>query len=229
MAMKKTLMLLISMTILFLIARPYVACGQEMKDTVKLPDPIRKGEVSVEEALQQRRSVRKYADRSLTLQEISQLLWAAQGITDSQGLRSAPSAGALYPLDVYIVTGEVEELTAGIYKYHPFEHELILLSEGDKRHALCGAALEQECIRDALAVIVLTAVYERSMKKYGERGIRYSHIEIGCAAQNVYLQAESLNLGTVFIGAFHDDEVKKVLNLNKDERPLAIMPVGRIK
>jgi SagB-type dehydrogenase family enzyme len=202
---------------------------EETKNSIKLPAPIPKSSVSIEEALQQRRSVRKYQGEPLSLAEISQLLWAAQGITHSMGFRTAPSAGALFPLEVYVVAGNVEDLTAGIYKYQPSDHELVKIMAGDKRSALRNAALGQSCIEDAPAVMVIAAVYERTERKYGERGVRYAQIEVGCAAENIYLQAVSLNLGTVIIGAFHDDRVKKVLDMPKDEQPLAIMPVGRMQ
>jgi SagB-type dehydrogenase family enzyme len=207
----------------------FFAFGQEAGDVVKLPSPRQDSGVSVEQALQSRRSVREYADQSLTLVEISQLLWAAQGKTHPYGLRTAPSAGALYPLELFIVAGRVDDLDAGIYRYRSHEHDLIKVADGDKRADLCNAALGQECIREAPAVIVITAVYQRVMKKYGDRGIMYTHVEVGCAAENVCLQAETLNLGTVVMGAFHDDRVQKVIGAGDDEEPLAIMPVGRKK
>lgn len=194
---------------------------------IKLPTPIYDSETAVEEALLERRSVREYRHEPLTLAEVSQLLWAAQGITHPAGLRTAPSAGGLYPLEIYLLAGDVTDLPAGIYRYKPQGNELILIAEGDARQALSQAALNQSAARDAAAVIVIAAVYERTTLKYGERGIQYVHMEVGSAAQNVYLQAVSLNLGTVFIGAFYDDEVKKVLHMGKDEQPLGLMPVGR--
>jgi SagB-type dehydrogenase family enzyme len=198
-------------------------------DRIKLPEPVYESDVPVEQALLQRRSVRDYTDRPVKLTEASQLLWAAQGITRSGGKRTAPSAGALYPLEVYLVVGEVSGLSSGVYKYLPSDHELVKVGDGDRRADLITAALSQESIEEAPAAIVITAIYERTTVKYGERGIRYVHMEVGSAAQNVYLQAVSLDLGTVFIGAFHDQEVKQALNLPADEQPLCIMPVGRIK
>jgi SagB-type dehydrogenase family enzyme len=198
-------------------------------DRIKLPEPVYESDFPVEQALLQRQSVRDYTDRPLTLAEVSQLLWAAQGITRSGGKRTAPSAGALYPLEVYLVVGEVDGLASGVYKYLPGDHELVRVGEGDRRADLSTAALSQESIEEAPAAIVITAIYERTTIKYGERGIRYVHMEVGSAAQNIYLQAVSLDLGTVFIGAFHDQDVKRVLNLPDDEEPLCIMPVGRIK
>jgi len=203
---------------------------QEFKsETIKLPEPQYDSDVSIEKALLRRRSVRSFKDSPLTLAEVSQLLWAAQGITSSRGLRTAPSAGALYPLEIYVVTGNVEDLPNGVYNYIPYKHELVRVVRGDKRIELCDAALSQTSVRNAAAVIVLSAVYERTAVKYGDRGMQYVHIETGHAAQNVFLQSVSLTLGTVVIGAFHDNAVKNILKMSDREQPLYIMPVGRMK
>lgn len=196
-------------------------------DIIKLPEPKYDSKVSIERALLERRSIRIYKDEPLTLSEVSQLLWAVQGITGSRGFRTAPSAGALYPLEVYIVVGNVKDLADGVYKYKHSGHELVKISDGDKRAELYTAAPGQSCIKNGAVVFVLSAVYERTTGKYGQRGIQYVHIEIGHAAQNIYLQAVSLNLGTVFVGAFYDGQVKAVLNMPDREVPLCIMPVGR--
>jgi SagB-type dehydrogenase family enzyme len=196
-------------------------------ERIKFPAPRSTSNTSVEEALMKRRSVRAYSGRNVTIQEVSQLLWAAQGITAPWGGRTAPSAGALYPLELYVVVGDVDGLDKGVYKYKPEGHELEKVADGDKRRELSNAALNQECIRNAAIDIVFTAVYERTTWKYKERGIRYVQIEAGHAAQNVYLQAVSLDLGTVVIGAFFDDMVKEVMHAGDDEEPLYIMPVGK--
>lgn len=198
-----------------------------LEKSIILPPPRQKGSTSIEEALWRRRSVRGYSDAPLTLAEISQLLWAAQGITNSEGFRTAPSAGALYPLEVYLVAGRVENLQNGVYKYYPEQHKLTMEIEGDLRSNLCKAALEQDCILKSSAMIIITAVFERVTLKYGNRGIMYVHMEVGHAAQNIYLQAEAINLGAVAVGAFYDEEVKKVLNLLKGEQPICIMPISR--
>lgn len=194
---------------------------------IPLPEPRRASPTSVEEALAQRRSVRDYRDEPLTLAELGQLLWAAQGITDPAGFRTAPSAGALYPLELYVVAGNVESLPPGVYRYSPRQHALAHLAEGDRRNALAGAALGQGAVREGAAVLVFAAIYARTTGKYGERGIRYVHMEAGHASQNVYLQAVALGLGTVTIGAFYDDRVKNVVGMADDEQPLYLMPVGR--
>jgi SagB-type dehydrogenase family enzyme len=195
---------------------------------VELPQPSYSSNTSIEEGLHKRRSIREYKGQPLTLPEISQLLWACQGITDpEEGFRIAPSAGALYPLEVYLAVGEAEGLEKGVYKYLPASHCLEKIRDKDIRVDLSQAALGQECVGNGAVVIVLSAVYQRTAKKYAERGIRYVHMEAGSAVQNLYLQAESLNLGTVVVGAFDDPKVKKILNLKDQETPLAIMPVGR--
>ena len=198
-------------------------------EIIKLPKPRLSSTVSVEEALLKRRSIRNFKKEPLTLSEVSQLLWSAQGITEeSMGLRTAPSAGALYPIEIYIVVGNVINLPPGIYKYNPKNHELVLIMKGDKRKELAISALGQKWIEEGAIVIVISAVYERTTSKYGERGIRYVHMEAGHVSQNIYLQAVALNLGTVAVGAFYDEEVKKLINMQKNENPLYLMPVGRI-
>ncbi|MDL1983767.1 MAG: SagB/ThcOx family dehydrogenase [Deltaproteobacteria bacterium] len=195
---------------------------------IKLPAPYYDGNTSVEMALLKRRSIRSYSNEPLSLAEISQLLWAAQGITDSRGYRTTPSAGALYPLEIYIVAGRVKDLSQGIYKYRPHENTLVKIVDGDKRAEVCRASLNQSPISDAAAVIVFCAIYERTTVKYGERGIRYVFIEVGHAAQNIYLQAVSLKLGTLVIGAFNDNELKRIMKFDLYEYPLCIMPVGKL-
>ncbi|MBS7625929.1 SagB/ThcOx family dehydrogenase [Candidatus Bathyarchaeota archaeon] len=201
---------------------------QEAGNQISLPAPRLDSDYSLELALARRRSIRDYGVGPLKLQELSQLLWAAQGVTDPRGLRTAPSAGGLYPLEVYVVAGDVEGLTGGVYKYVPGSHTLRMVLEGDRRRDLCDAALGQSWVGNAPANIVITAVYERTTIKYGERGVRYVHIEVGHAAQNLCLQATALNLGAVTVGAFHDDRVKTLLNLPESERPLYLIPIGRL-
>lgn len=193
---------------------------------MKLPEPKLKSPVSVEQALLGRRSVRDYGKDSLSVEQISQLLWAAQGITADWEGRTAPSAGALYPLEIYLVAGEVKGLEPGLYHYHPKSHTISRKKAGDLRKKVTQAALYQDEISRAPATFIIAAVYERTTGKYGERGIRYVHMEVGSAGENIYLQAESLDLVTVFIGAFEDEQVKSVLGI--DEEPLGIMPVGKM-
>jgi SagB-type dehydrogenase family enzyme len=195
--------------------------------TIHLPKPCEESATSIEKALRQRRSVREYGKEPVLLEEIAQLLWAAQGITHGKIFRTAPSAGALYPLETYVVAGDVRNLPAGVYRYLSHRHELALVLSGDVRGQLSGAALHQDSVGAAPAVIVFSAVFTRTTGKYGKRGIRYAHMEAGGAAQNVALQAVSLGLGTVMIGAFDDDAVHGALSLPTEEEPMLIMPVGR--
>jgi len=195
-----------------------------------LPAPEIKGDMSVEEALESRRSRRNFNDKALSAEQLSQILWAAYGITEpGRGLRTAPSAGAIYPLEVYAVVGNVENIEAGLYKYDPTDHKIILVKSGDIRDELSAAALNQAMIKTAPSTIVYTAVFDRIEERYGERGReRYVFIEIGHSAQNIYLQAEAMGLGTCAIGAFTDDRVKELLDLPTDETPLYFLPVGHV-
>ncbi|MBU0680635.1 MAG: SagB/ThcOx family dehydrogenase [Proteobacteria bacterium] len=194
---------------------------------IRLPAPVLEGSISIEASLLGRVSTRNYEVESLSLTQLSQLLWAAQGVTRASGQRTAPSAGALYPLEVYVACGHVQGLEVGLYHYQPHGHSLGLVVNTDLRQELASAALGQGSIAQAAVNLVLTAVYERTAAKYGSRASRYVHMEIGHVAQNIYLQAVSLGLGTVVVGAFDDDRVQHLLKL-QEEMPLAIMPVGRL-
>ncbi len=198
-----------------------------MDEKVPVPKPRYASAISVEQALLKRRSVRQFSDAPLTLDDLGQLLWAVQGVTDQSGLRTAPSAGALYPLEVYVLAGNVQGLSIGLYRYRPHEHALLRLAKGDLRLALGRAALDQTAITQAPAILVMCAVYARVTGKYGQRGVRYVHMEAGHAAQNVYLQAGALPVGTVAIGAFDDARVAETLTLGPQEQPLYLLPIGR--
>jgi SagB-type dehydrogenase family enzyme len=190
--------------------------------TKSLPPPRITGSISLEEALAQRRSVRAFSSEPLSDGDIGQLLWAAQGITAEGGRRTAPSAGALYPLELYAVTPD------GLWRYLPAEHALAQLSDSDLRIALQGAALGQRAVGAAPLVVVITGVVERIEARYGpERAPRYVHLEAGHAAQGLLLQAVALDLGAVPIGAFTDRDVAQILGLPADEAPLYLLPVGR--
>lgn len=193
--------------------------------TVTLPAPRFKDSVSLELALAQRRSVREYRHGALTLSQVSQLLWAAQGETQLDA-RTAPSAGALYPLELYLVAGEVRDLAPGVYRYAPSGHQLEFITDGDRRGELCAATLEQDCVSGGAAVFVFAAAERRTTRTYGTRGLRYVHIEVGHAAQNLALQATALGLGTATVGAFDDAAVRRLLHLPEGEAPLYLMPVG---
>jgi SagB-type dehydrogenase family enzyme len=185
-----------------------------------LTSPRLNGGVSLESALAGRRSVRDFTEEPLSDEELSQLLWAAQGVTSPQGGRTAPSAGALYPLEVYAVTGD------GVLHYLPAHHRVELYARGDRHESLKAAALGQEAIGAAPAVFVIAAVFARTQVKYGERAARYVHLEAGHAAQNLLLQAVALDLGGVPIGAFVDAQVSLALELPVDHEPLYLIPIG---
>lgn len=204
----------------------------ETGSSTRLPTPETRGALSVEEAIQGRRSERSFRGIALTQAQLSQLVWSAQGITDPARvrriLRAAPSAGAQYPLDVYVVVGGVEGLKAGVYHYSPHEHSLRLVLEGDVRRPLAGACLGQMFIAAAPVSFVISAEYRRITDRYGDRGVRYTHMEVGHVGQNLHLQAESLGLGTVVVGAFRDAEVARLLRLPRGHEPLYVMPVGLV-
>jgi len=194
-------------------------------DPIQLPKPRVKGEVSLEEAIGARHSVRSFKGVPLTIEQVSQILWAAQGPTHDEE-RATPSAGEIYPLETFVVVGAngLRGVEPGVYHYDPKRHCLHLLTDGEHRQALANACLEQEFIAEAPLSLVIAAEYERTTQRYGERGIRYVHIEAGHVGQNVSLQSAALGLGTVMIGAFRDGEVARVLSLPYD--PLYIMPIG---
>jgi len=198
------------------------------QDVIKLPEPQTSGGISVEKAISQRRSVRNFSDKPLNLDQISQLLWAAQGITGPEGeKRAAPSAGALYPMELYVVTGaDLKDLEKGVYHYITEGHKIERVKAKDLRANLSTAALNQEWVEEAPLSIVITGVYERTTRKYTHHGERYVHIEAGHIAQNLALQAESLGLAMVTVGAFQSKQVQKVLDIPEDHQPLYIIPMG---
>ena len=197
-------------------------------EVVKLPPPAFKGAMSVEEALKARRTVREFAARGLDLKQVSQLLWGADGLSDPRGHRTAASAGATYPLEIYLVVGErgVADLPAGVYRYLVKEHALEPGVKGDLRQAVARAALHQTWITHAPVMVVIAAEYGRCTARYGERGIMYTHMESGHVGTNVFLQAEALGLGAGIVGAFEDKGLGQTLQLPKDLVPLLVMPVG---
>ncbi len=195
---------------------------------IKLPAPKLKGDVSVEEAISKRRSVRDYKSDAITLEQLSQLLWAGQGITAADFFRAAPSAGASYPLELFVIAGNIKGLPAGIYHYNVKEHSLSLHLKGDFREKIgTTAAFNQKCLSQAPAAISICAVYERTMKTYGKRGERYVPIDTGHAAENIALQAVARGLATVMVGAFEDKKVSEILELSDELKPMYIIPVGK--
>jgi SagB-type dehydrogenase family enzyme len=205
---------------------------------IKLPSPQLKGKVSLEETILRRRSIRRYSKEPLHLSQLSQILWSAQGITGTRAFRAAPSAGATYPVEIFVVVGKQgviageakqapEELQAGIYHYEANSHSLSLHRLADLRPDLARATLDQEFIIDAPVDIVICALYHRTSYRYGRRGERYVHMEVGHVGENIHLQAVALGLAAVEVGAFHDEEVRTVLGVDEQIKPLYIMPVGK--
>ena len=188
------------------------------RPTLDLPAPTHHG-MSLAEALATRRTVRDLTGPPLTDTEISQLLWSAQGVTPARN-RTAPSAGATYPTEMYLLTAD------GVFHYRPHHHDLGVVSEHGVRLRLFGGAVSQEAVRDAPAVFVVTAVFARAAVKYGKRAVRYVHIEAGHVAQNVLLQATALGFGAVPVGAFDDTAVSEIIGLPADHEPLYLLPVG---
>lgn len=231
--MKKSVWIVcVSMLIFFAATAFFPERGYTMQqDTdspvVSLPKPVTDGSVSLEKALSSRRSTRSFSDASLSLREAGQLLWAAQGITGERGFRTAPSAGALYPLEIYVAAGNVENLSPGLYHYRPESHALRRISGKDHRPDIWEAALRQAPVKNAPAVFLFAGVFPRTMAKYGKRGTQYVFMESGHAAQNLLLQAEAMALGHVPIGAFNDEVMGEILKADENTRPLYILPVGR--
>jgi SagB-type dehydrogenase family enzyme len=199
--------------------------------SIALPKPKASGRMSVEEAIWKRRSVREYLRKPVTLVHLSQILWAAQGITEPESAhRAAPSPGAKYTLELYVVTreGGVTNLPAGVYHYEPATHSITRVKKGDCTPSLQSAAGGQEQIGQAAAILAVTAIFQRATVKYGERGTQYSIQESGCAAENVHIESAALGLGTVMMGAFDDDRVGRLIGITKKEKPLLLMPLGAL-
>ncbi len=211
----------------FAVVALLIAASNEAAAIVKLPSPSIGGRGTIESSLQSRRSVRGFDGTPMSQRDLGQLLWAAQGITSSDGHRTAPSAGATYPLEVYVVVLNVGGLEAGVYHYRPKAHDLELVAPGNRRAETIQAARGQQWIGQSAAVFVFAAAYARTSAKYGARAERYAHIEAGAAAENLALEAVALNLGTCFVGAFDEGEVRTVIGLGAAESPVILLPAGR--
>jgi len=236
MNLQKIILLILLTIIITAMNRAHSQSGK----VIRLPQPALDSDFSIEKAMQERRSVRSYSGDALTIEQLSQLLWACQGVSASVSyerdgiktdyhFRTAPSAGALYPLEVYAVVKDVEGLEPGVYHYLPRtggeDHAIERVIEGDRTVELANAALNQDCIKDAAVNIVITTFIERTAVKYGERAEQYVMIETGHAGQNICLQAQSLGLGVVTVGAFFEEKIKMVIGT--DAKPVYIICVGR--
>ena len=233
---RKALTLLVKWLVAFWSASSWFLKWAAAKDkrqikeaTMNLRPPKTDGTVSVEWAIKQRRTIRSFLPEILEINHLSQLLCSAQGITENGGFkRAAPSAGAMYPMDVYAVVGRssVAQIEAGVYHYEPNGHALSYITKKDVRDRVAKASLSQMWMARAPLNIVITAEYSRITVKYKERGIRYAMIEAGHIAQNLFLQAEALGLKAAIVGAFHDNELIEILKIPRSHEPLLIMPVG---
>ena len=191
-----------------------------MSEIIKLSEPDKSGSMSLEQAITIRRSRRHFLPKPLTLEQIGQLAWAAQGQDSGSRYRTTPSAGATYPLELFVITDK------GMFRYLPDKHSLEKLTDRDLRASLTSAAWEQEFVRAAPLTLVFAAQFSRTTGRYGKRGIRYVYMEAGHAAQNVHLQAEALGLGSVAVGAFEDAPVSTVLSLPDNLEPLYMVIIG---
>jgi len=209
-------------------AAPAGASEGSLGEGGELPEPRTDSDVSIEETLLKRRSIRSYTGEALTLEEVSQLLWAAQGITNSKGFRTAPSAAASYTLETYLVVGDVDNLAEGVYRYKPAGHKLTKIHDGDYRPQLTMASAGRYFVEGGTIYILFTGIYRRVGTTAGGEGAKYVHMEVGHAAQNVYLQAVALGLATVVNGGIDGDSIRRILALSVNEEPLYFMPVGRI-
>ena len=199
------------------------------QEHIKLPQARHEGDMSIEQAIYERKAIRNFTEEPVTIKEVAQILWSTQGVTVdgvTGPTRAYPSAGALYPLEVYLVAGNVRDIDPGVYKYDWRNHGLVMVKKGDFRKALSKASLNQGMIREAPITIVVTAIEDKVKKRYGDRGVvRYVGMDAGHLGQNVHLQAQGMGLGTVMVGAFNDDEVALILGIT-GEKPVYVMPIG---
>jgi len=194
-----------------------------------LPKAQTDGMVSLEKTIKVRRTIRSFTSQQLTLEQFTQLLWAAYGITENRGYkRAVASGGACYPMDIYAIVGEdgVKGMDAGIHYYDPLDHRVLLILKGDLRKEVARASLGQMWMAKPPVSLVICAEYARITSRYGERGVRYAMIEAGHIGQNIFLQAEALGLGAGIVGAFQDEAVIQVMGIPPSHEPLLIMPVG---
>ena len=216
----------LAITATLLVLAGSVARSQQPAGTVRLPEPRRQGAMSLEAALAARHSTRALTRDSLDLADVSQLLWAAQGINRPDGHRTAPAAGGIYALELYVVAARVRNLPAGVYHYRQAGHVLETISAGERLQPVVDSATHQAWQADAAIAVVFAADYQRLGGRFRDRAERYVPMEIGFAAQNLYLEVAALGLGTTFAGSFQDSTMARIVGLPENLRPLGIMPVG---
>lgn len=191
-----------------------------------LPAPRTTGGPALVEALTSRVSLRRFMAAPLSREDLAQVLWATDGRIPGTRRRTAPSAGGTYPLEVRAVLGAVPGLPPGVYRYLPEDHSIEQESQEDRRSDLMAATVGQADLAQAPAIVVLSAIPDRTTARYGARGVPYALLEAGHAAQNLCLQVAALGLGTVAIGAFRDEALRGVLALGPEEQPLYLLPIG---
>jgi SagB-type dehydrogenase family enzyme len=198
---------------------------------ISINPPEQKGGKPIWEAIVQRRSYREFSFDPITFAELSQLLWATQGITArvwGYDFRAVPSAGALYPIETYVAVHRVNDLNPGLYHFDIRENHLILLKEGNLGQSLSRAGLGQEMLAEASCVFVWTAIVKRSKWKYRQRAYRYVYMDVGHIGQNLYLAATAMNLGCCTVGAFYDEEVDRLIGIDgREEVSVYLGAVGR--
>jgi SagB-type dehydrogenase family enzyme len=227
--MKRMMMFLVLTGIMIIALLPALVAAAPEKEGIKLPPPRHDGTFSLDRALAERRSVRVIKDEPIMIEEVSQLLWATQGVSDTKtGHRTVPSAMAVYPVEVYLIAGKVKTLPAGIYHYAPQGHLLVQKAAGDNIKEFCATAVSrQEWVTRVPAIVIITGVKERMTNKTGERGAPWVYVEAGLAAQNFFLEAVALGLGSTYVGGFEPDKVSSFLRLSPGEEPIAVLPVGK--
>lgn len=205
---------------------------KNLEEIIKLPEPKTTEGPPIWECFRKRRSIRDYKNKPVKLEELSQILWGSYGVTAKEWgyyLKTAPSAGALYPIEIYVASFKVEGLKKGIFHFNPEDMTLRGIFEGDYSKAITRACLGQDFIMDSAFALILTAIPSRTISKYRERGVRYILMDLGCIIQNIYLSLTALNMGGCIIGAFSDSAMNKIMNLNPEkELVLAVFTAGKI-
>ncbi len=223
------ILVLVTLTLLMLTAVAVSETSEQYaSNVIKLPQPRTDGGISLQKALQERQAIKSFSNEPLTLEEVSQLLWAAQGITDDKGHRTTPSCLASYPLEIYLLAGNVTGLSAGVYHYSPQGHNLTAIASGNRIHELFSLSeSEEDWKASAPAIFIITGVFERLNKIVGKDWSRFVYVEAGAAAENMLLEVVSLDLGSALTIKFDENKTRELLGLSGGEEPLGVLPVGR--
>ena len=201
---------------------------KKKKKVTNLPEPNLQSNFSLEQALKQRRSRRDFSDNPISLNQLSQVLWAAYGITKEPIYKTAPSAGAIYPMTIYVSTCKVKNMENGFYRYIPETHSLKLIDDNNYKKIIYKLGYRQNCLKNPAFTILMAANFNKIENRYGNKAKRYTFMEAGHISQNIYLQVESLGLGTVAVGAFNEASMNKNLPVKAEENIIYIMPIGNL-